>query len=54
VSKPGGKDEGSGSAAGSVTFDLDGTRTTMPTVDTRETQGLIDGFATGPLHFLCF
>jgi hypothetical protein len=41
-------------AAASVTFDLGGTPTTMPTIVTRETQGLIDGFGAGYLHFLCF
>lgn len=41
-------------AATSVTFDLDGTPRTMPTVLTRDAAGLMNGFQTGWLHFLCF
>ncbi|MBX3226848.1 MAG: hypothetical protein KIT84_38480 [Labilithrix sp.] len=41
-------------AATAVTFDLDGTPTTLPTVVTRETAGLINGFGSGWMTFLCF
>lgn len=40
--------------ATAVTFDLDGTPTTMPTLVTRAMQGLINGFSTGSLRFFCF
>ena len=43
----------SSAAATAVTFDLDGSPTTLPTVVTRATQGLINGFASGGLTFLC-
>lgn len=40
--------------ATSVTFDLDGTPTTMPTVVDRRTAGLINGFGSNNLPFRCF
>jgi hypothetical protein len=44
----------SGTAATAVTFDRDGAPTTMPTVVTRATQGLINGFGSGFMTFFCF
>lgn len=40
--------------ATAVTFDVGGEPTTLPTLVTRQMQGLINGFPTGNLKFLCF